>query len=186
MYLLKYFSKKDYVDLGGQRLYSYVNTPLWGCPAVDKDNFDVSPTLSSADFNSGYGMGPYAAYTERTFINVNANPAWAMIQSSTGLAGKYYKQSQWTKPAERGIICDGRSWFLETRSPGVGANVPVPPQLGNWAIGYNASAIDQFDRYRHGHRADRVAMNMLYCDGHVETLADVKLAYIAIRRHWPG
>jgi len=62
----------------------------------------------------------------------------------------------------------------------------VPPQLGAAAIGYNPAGIDQFDRYRHGHRPDRVAMNMLYCDGHVATLVDVKQAYIAIRRHWPG
>src|SRR6478672_11454588 len=38
-YLLKYFSKKAYVDLGGQRLVDFMGTPLFGCPAVEKETF---------------------------------------------------------------------------------------------------------------------------------------------------
>src|SRR5207253_3239094 len=72
MFLLKYFSVKQYVDQPGLRLGDYVNTPLFGCPVVDKENFDASG--NSQDFNSGYGMGPYALYSPNRYIGTNSGP----------------------------------------------------------------------------------------------------------------
>jgi prepilin-type N-terminal cleavage/methylation domain-containing protein/prepilin-type processing-associated H-X9-DG protein len=188
MFLLKYFSKQQYSNVAGQRLGDFVNTPLWGCPAALKEDFQTS--ASSADFNSGYGMGPYGLYTPTTYVNVNGTPPgqptgshWAMISNSSGnLQGRYLKQVQWTQPAQRGIIADSRSWFLEIRSFGAAT---IPAQTG-FGLQYDPNALDQFDRYRHGQRNRKQAFNVLFCDGHVSTLTDVKEGYIAFRRKFPG
>ena len=191
-FLLKYFSKKAYTDTGGKRLNDFMNTPLWGCPIVEKTDADASS--SSADFNSGYGMSPYASYNESNYIGVNSQPPgaikgshWAMISSSSGnLEGRYFKQTEWTRPALKGIIADSRSWFLETRAIATGAE-PTPQVKGS--MGYDAAASDQFDRYRHGssnRKKKIVSFNMLFCDGHVTALQDIHDGYRAIRMKFPG
>ncbi|MEO6436272.1 MAG: type II secretion system protein [Tepidisphaeraceae bacterium] len=191
-FLFKYFTKKQYTNLAGQRLNDFMKTPLWGCPQVEKSDADA--TTSTADFNSGYGMAPYASYTETRWFGANSAPAgivkgshWAMISSSSGgLEGRYFKQTEWTRPALRGIIADSRSWFMETRAIAVGGQ-PTPQVKGT--MGYDGAASDQFDRYRHGagNRGKKiVAFNMLFCDGHVATLRDITDGYRAIRMKFPG
>jgi prepilin-type processing-associated H-X9-DG protein len=194
MFLLKYFTKKEYTNTPGLRLIEFQGTPLFGCPAVDRPDFDAS--TSSAEFNSGYGMVPYATYAPDKYFGTNSGPPpgsaykgshWAFISQASGdLNGRFYKRNHWLQPAEHGIIADSKSWFLEVRSPGTAPNTAVPPQPKKGAMGYDPNAIDQFDRYRHGKRPDRIAFNILYCDGHVASVSDVKQGYIAMRRHWPG
>jgi prepilin-type N-terminal cleavage/methylation domain-containing protein/prepilin-type processing-associated H-X9-DG protein len=196
-FLLKYFKpKQEFIYIpGGARLLDFKDTPLYGCPVVDAEQFIASANLQ--EFNTGYGMGPYAMYTPNKYIGANSGPVagapstfkgshWAMISDASGqLNGRWLKQVQWTQAQERGIIADSRSWFLEIRSPGTGPNVTIPEQnMG--PIGYDSAALDQFDRYRHGKRKGRVAFNVLFCDGHVATLQDIKQGYIAFRRHFPG
>lgn len=189
-YLLKYFAKKT-DDPSGTTLplASFRNTPLWGCPAATKEDFDL--TTSSADFNSGYGMGPYAAYTEKFPTGIaNADPSWAMIQRNPNpIRGRYYKQEDHKNPQRKGIIADARSWFLEIRNPG-SQNPPIQFAGG---FGYEPSAIDQFDRYRHGKYPSpgsftdgRQIFNVLFCDGHVDALKDVRDGYRAFRGRYPG
>jgi prepilin-type N-terminal cleavage/methylation domain-containing protein len=191
-FLLKYFTKRAYSNTAGRRLQDFMGTPLWGCPAVEKIDMDAS--ASSADFNSGYGMGPYALYTRARFIGTNSGPAttfgytvkgkhWAFIDLS-GTEGQYFKKNQWLQASEHGIISDSRSWFLETRS--VASESAIVAPTGTGAMGYDAAASDQFDRYRHGSRQKkRVLWNMLYCDGHAGAITSVVEGYMAIRMHFP-
>jgi prepilin-type N-terminal cleavage/methylation domain-containing protein/prepilin-type processing-associated H-X9-DG protein len=192
-FLIKYFSKRSYVA-GSGTLLAFVNTPLYGCPAVDKADFDAAS--SSGAFDSGYGFGPYTLYDVNKFIGWDSGPApgytlkaehWPFIKDtgtpSTSDYGQYFKQTQWTRPAEHGIICDSRSWFAETRSVTSAATISVQT---NGAIGYNGATSDQFDRYRHGIRQKKmVNFNMLYCDGHVRPLLDITDGYRAMRMHFP-
>jgi prepilin-type N-terminal cleavage/methylation domain-containing protein/prepilin-type processing-associated H-X9-DG protein len=178
-FLLKYFTKRQFSTTTGTRLIDFRNTPLWGCPAVDKENFDVS--TSSAEFNSGYGFNFSPGYWERQPANVNANNnliAWIKLSQ---WVGKYWKASQWTRPYERCIVADARAWFLECTS----FNNPLGEEpLG---VGYNGNYNNQFNRYRHGDRGKKKqAFNVLFCDGHVATLQDIKQGIISIRRRYPN
>ena len=194
MFLLKYFTNRGYTDTAGKRLLDFVNTPLFGCPSVDKPDFDAS--TSSAEFNSGYGMGPYALYGKNTFLTANSGPLaapytvkgshWAMIELDN-IQGNYFRMTQWVNPAEKVIIADSRSWFMETRSPTSLAAI-VHPQPETAAIGYDSLATHQLDRWRHSRRRggkNPQSMNMLFCDGHVAEVGNIEEAFRAIRGHFP-
>jgi prepilin-type N-terminal cleavage/methylation domain-containing protein/prepilin-type processing-associated H-X9-DG protein len=197
MFLLKYFSKKGYTNAGGKRLIDFTGTPLWGCPAAEK--LDADASTSSAEFNSGYGMGPYAMYTENTFVGSNSGPLpalgypekgghWAMINGSgtTGNQGKYFKQSGWLRPAQKGIIGDCRAWFMETRSVADKASIVDPTPPG--AIGYDSAASHQFDKWRHASKRGKknpVSFNMLFCDGHVGEIISIEDGFRSMRLKFP-
>ena len=183
MFLLKYFSKVQYTDNPGKRLRDYKNTPLWGCPVVDKDKVDAGS--SSEDFDSGYGYSPYGRWTERTSRSANASSAWPHVTPPTatspaGRVGRYHKLSQYTRIAERGIIADSRSWLLEI----IDFTYPAIPPQNVSTVGYIAGG-DQFDRYRHGKWKKTQSFNVLYCDGHVANLTDIRQGWIAMRRNVP-
>ena len=187
-FLLKYFTNRSFSGTAGKRLLDFMNTPLFGCPSVDKTDFDGSG--SSAEFNSGYGMGPYAAYTETKYLGVNSGNHWAMIkQSGTPCEGQYYKMTGWARPAEKAIITDSKSWFNETRSvANVGAIVHPSIPSETSAVGYDPNASHQFDRWRHSKKRggkNPVSMNFLYCDGHVGEVMSIEEAFKATRGHFP-
>jgi prepilin-type N-terminal cleavage/methylation domain-containing protein/prepilin-type processing-associated H-X9-DG protein len=194
MFLLKYFTNRAYTNTSGKRLVDFMNTPLFGCPSVDKTDFDAS--TSSAEFNSGYGMGPYALYGKRTFLGVNSGPApgyslqgqhWAFCASSNNTQGKYFKMTQWVGGAEKAIITDSRSWFNETRSVANLAGVVHPnPEAAH--VGYDGAASHQLDRWRHSKRRggkQPYSMNFLFCDGHGHEVTSIEEAFTAIRGHFP-
>jgi len=194
MFLLKYFSKKSYNNTAGKRLADFQNTPLWGCAAVDKTDMDA--TGSSADFNSGYGMSPYAGYTETKYTGVNSGPSaawgviakgdhWAMIQGDT-LQGHYYKQIEWHRPSTKGVVVDCRSWYPETRSVANAASIVDPATSG--MIGYDGNASHQFDKWRHSAKRggkSPVNFNCLYADGHAAVITDIVEGFKAMRGHFP-
>jgi prepilin-type N-terminal cleavage/methylation domain-containing protein/prepilin-type processing-associated H-X9-DG protein len=197
MFLLKYFSKKQYNAGAGKKLNDFMGTPLWGCPQVAKIEADSS--TSSAEFNSGYGMGPYALYTEQRYLGVNSGPVpaqgipvkgdhWAMINGdvATGNQGQYFKMTQWARPGTKCIISDSRSWFAETRSVASAAAIVEPTPIG--AMGYDGAASHQFDMWRHSRRRggkNPMSLNMLFVDGHVAEISDVTEAFKAMRGHFP-
>ncbi len=184
-YLLKYFTNRAYNNSTGHRLADFQNTPLWGCPQADKIDADASS--SSAEFNSGYGMSPYAAYNKTTFTGVNSGNHWAMIKAKgTPVEGIYYKMTGWVNPAEKCIIADSRSWFMETRSVNDEASIVDPQPAG--ALGYDGNASHQFDKWRHSKKRggkNPISMNFLFCDGHVAEVTSIVDAFTAIRGHFP-
>ena len=186
-FLLKYFSKKAYTDAAGKRLQDFMGTPLWGCPAVQKD-LDISQ--SSADYDSGYGMSIYPDYGPRTRLGSNAGSWSALINpNGSGTQGHYYKMTGWVHPAEKVIIADSRSWFMETRSVASAAAIvhPANPSL-TAAVGYDGGASHQFDRWRHSKSRggkNPLSMNMLFVDGHVADITGIEEAFTAVRGHFP-
>jgi prepilin-type N-terminal cleavage/methylation domain-containing protein/prepilin-type processing-associated H-X9-DG protein len=186
-FLLKYFTNRKYTDTPGKRLADFQNTPLWGCPAVQKD---VDLSASSAEYDSGYGFNMLPTFSQTKGLGSNAGPWSAMINpNGSGIQGKYYKMNQWVNPAEKIIIADSRSWIMETRSVASVAAIVHPKTNSEFAaIGYDGGASHQFDRWRHSKKRglkQPYSMNGLFCDGHVSELGGIEEMFRAIRGHFP-
>lgn len=203
-YLLKYFTKGELLRNanGDVSLKNYEKTPMWGCPEVQKTEIDIL-NANSADYNSGYGMGPYLLYRPNTYRTVNGTPPgrpnawhWNMIEGPTAgdKRGRYMKITEAGKPSDKGFVADSRAWFLEIRDP---VSATVVPQQPRGYLAYDQFATDQFDRYRHGkypsldsggysRTGGKVLFNVMFLDGHVEALSDVKNGYRAFRGKYPG
>ena len=144
---------------------------------------------SNAQLSTGYGMQQVPSMTPSYTVSdvIPPPPVMAELaqirQNPPSILGKYYKVNQWTRPADRILVADARSWVLDVPAPP--ASGVILPQSGV----INAPSVageDYYDRYRHGKRNTRVAFNALYCDGHASTLQDIKDGYIGVRMKFPG
>jgi prepilin-type N-terminal cleavage/methylation domain-containing protein/prepilin-type processing-associated H-X9-DG protein len=179
---------------------------VWGCPAWDgyisgsiitvnrnmpgySMNLDpmLTPDYPSAEHHSTSGSATVTGLKEK-----------AQITSS--VPGKFYKVSQWTHPAERLLLADGKFFNVEQLPLPIGTT-QLPGQEGNMSVTYTGSGIagqNGLDCYRHGKppgldkgtqfktSGGKVAFNILYCDGHVATATDRTEGYKAIRMRFPG
>jgi len=190
---------------------------LWGCP--DFTPFASTSTGLSANGESviytGYGMnldphypnakaGSSPPYTFEDQPNDRAfNPPLSGASSST--QGTWFKAKEWTRPAERCLIADGRAYSVECRQP-------PTPLLGDAVTGQHSDSMSTFwssdttygdhqtsmDIYRHGKRpkminsdthspaGGKISFNILYCDGHVVTAIHGSDAYKSTRMKFPG
>jgi prepilin-type processing-associated H-X9-DG protein len=140
-------------------------------------------------------MSVYAGYDVQKWTGLNAGPNaattmagghWPIIQLNT-LRGRYYKQTEWTRPALKGLISDSKNWYNETRNVASEAAIVDPVAVG--PVGYDSAASHQFDKWRHSPKRGKknpVNFNMLYCDGHVATITDIKEGFRAMRMKFPG
>jgi prepilin-type processing-associated H-X9-DG protein len=119
-----------------------------------------------------------------------------MRWAGTSFIGRYYRRSQWTKPAERMLMADSNFWLFDFQP----TLTTIAPQNATRVYNTNVGA-NHIDRYRHGKypnitgsgasavfnpRGGKVAFNVLYVDGHATTLFDIKEGYKAIRMRYPG
>jgi prepilin-type N-terminal cleavage/methylation domain-containing protein/prepilin-type processing-associated H-X9-DG protein len=186
------------IEAGDQR-----QSLLWGCPAWEGW---VTGTIGTMNRNMpGYGMSweprmtasypPFGTYT-------NPTKDRAIIVSWS--KGKFFKQSQWVSPSTKLLLADSRFYSVEqlaiTNANATEADIPA--QAWNMNVTYHSSAPGEntLDVYRHGKYPDRavapvnafkkdggkVAINILYCDGHVATETSKVAVYKAIRQRFPG
>src|SRR5258705_494046 len=105
--------------------------------------------------------------------------------------GRWMKQTEFAKPAQRALIADCRFWSLEALNP-VGGVIPGQEASPTSTYTSGVSGQTTFDFYRHGRyppvvgtqyatSGGSVAYNILYCDGHVTTATDRKEAYLSVR-----
>jgi prepilin-type N-terminal cleavage/methylation domain-containing protein/prepilin-type processing-associated H-X9-DG protein len=156
-------------------------TVLWGCPEWRKN--DGSALATDDNFRSGYSMNPYTRMPDipgpegRAYID-NGSSNWM---------GRYFKQTQWTKPSDRLLIADGVQDFLQCgrRTKGSLTRSDVWYPFGTSLSNIQTAHI-WFDTTRHGppsatgepRKQDPYSgkrwINALFCDGHVQPVSIVE------------
>jgi prepilin-type N-terminal cleavage/methylation domain-containing protein/prepilin-type processing-associated H-X9-DG protein len=150
------------------------NSVLWGCPEWSfTDEFDEGNYAETV--RNGYGMNYYPSYFEDGDLS--------KLAYITLGRGQYIKQTGWTKASERALVMDSITHVVST-----------PPMMdggGKW-FPFDPVVFGAFyvDGARHGKKGitkgesyTRPALNVLFCDGHVETVS-VREAWNAV--HNPG
>lgn len=147
---------------------------LWGCPEWSfTDEFD--PTNFAQTVRNGYGMNYYPTYFDDLDLS--------KLAYITAGRGQYIRQNNWTKSAQRALILDSITHVVST---------PMTFDSGGRWFPFDPVVFGAFyvDGARHGKKGitkmesyKRPALNVLYCDGHAETVS-VREAWNAI--HNPG
>jgi len=175
---------------------------IWGCPVFEGY---FTGTIGGVNrLQTGYGMNSEARmredYPSPTNLSLSGSPtATAPIEKAlirTYSWGRWMKQTEFTKPAQRALIADCRFWSLEALNPAGGV---IPGQEVRSTVTYTPGVNGQttFDFYRHGKTPSvegtqystsggSVSFNILYCDGHCATSNDRKEAYLSVRMKFPG
>jgi prepilin-type processing-associated H-X9-DG protein/prepilin-type N-terminal cleavage/methylation domain-containing protein len=164
------------------------NSVVWGCPEWGKQ--EESATDFASQVRVGYGMAPYPDPSFFTDAVMQDKKLTLLIGGDPPLKGTYFRQSQWVKPSEHGIIADSQwhvvMWPLDHTSPLRTENL-TRSHTWNATPGGNAPVPDfLIDGHRHlkrgvkkEHCYDQKGINMLFCDGHVATLS-VREAWNAV------
>jgi len=155
---------------------------IWGCPEWSKSLEDNDGGFTDS-VRVGYCMNSYPRFYEDG--KQLANLAYI---AQSGSRGRFLKQTEWTKPTDRGLLIDSVAHMLQ---------MPGTPEVisptHKWQpfdpVAFTADAF-YVDGARHGppgvskEKTYRTAyMNMLFCDGHVGSVS-VKDAWNAF--HNPG
>jgi prepilin-type N-terminal cleavage/methylation domain-containing protein/prepilin-type processing-associated H-X9-DG protein len=165
---------------------------LFGCPGFE--GYAVNTAFGVDRNNSGYAMNMYASASPTNPADPYAMPPkteYAMRWSGS-YPGKWYKQTQWTKPSERMLVADSILWLF-TLSPIAPGGSIAAQEIGKGGSSAPSPGGNKFDRYRHGtypsietatqfsKRGGKVAYNVLFCDGHAATLTTIEEGYKAVR-----
>ena len=158
------------------------NSVIWGCPEWTKTD-DYNATNFADKVRVGYGMQYYPMYWE------DGGQLRNMAYIIAG-RGRYIKQTQWTKPAERGLVADAITHIIQIPSTFGPSNALMPWDYGpNTTTSIPATAL-YVDAGRHlkgsatktqGYNSK--GLNMLFCDGHATSVSPPE-AWNAI--HNPG
>jgi prepilin-type N-terminal cleavage/methylation domain-containing protein/prepilin-type processing-associated H-X9-DG protein len=185
------------------------NNVFWGCPTWTRfyRGKPTSTTIYSSGLNCGYSMNPYpfAPYDTRAFGDpnggsigqVDVNKRTDVYGTATKPANQFFKQSQYTHPADRALIFDNihRNMIMGLPLPD---KWPYPPDSTSmqWLPAPDSLYLT-LDFLRHPNpknialggvgQSSKVqptdkSMNMLFCDGHADFIS-VREAYRAIRFH---
>ena len=175
---------------------------LWGCPVFE--GYFTGTVGGVNRVQTGFGMNCEARMREdypspTNLSTIGSATATGPLEKAlirTYSWGRWMKQTEFTKPAQRALIADCRFWSLEALNPAGGV---IPGQEVRSTATYTSGVSGQttFDFYRHGRTPSvegtqystsggSVAFNILYCDGHVATATDRKEAYLSVRMKFPG
>jgi prepilin-type N-terminal cleavage/methylation domain-containing protein/prepilin-type processing-associated H-X9-DG protein len=174
------------------------NSIFWGCPSFQENqrtyivdpwpNWRVNTANSTLHF--GYGMNIYTFAPRSTLTLTMGYRSWANRSTTSTVPatdGWYWKQTQWTRPAERALILDnahrdvsvgtGNPWWHAY--PGwTGKEMPPVPDIFSFTIDFN-----RHGKLPIGNGFKQPTLNMLFCDGHAATVS-CEEAHRAIRFHY--
>jgi len=176
---------------------------VWGCPEwLGRPQMGQTNSLYVNGvyiYEGGYSMNIYPTYkANNPKLGGSAVPSGQLAQRSQavwGIDGVRYKQSQYTSPSERMLVTDSILWLFSFR-PTSNPNGLLPQAVG-FGVNDDIAGGSNFDRYRHGkypapagarfsQYGGKVAFNVLFVDGHVSTLTDIRQGYRAVRMRDPG
>lgn len=204
-YLTK--GKQNFQVTNGLEAEAMRRSVMWGCPnwqtwrgtgstffngeSIVNNGYSMNylPTADVDNPRNGFGLPPSSERAMRV------DPT---VPGSFGV-GRYYKRTQYTRPAERILVVEAGLWFLSVTGSPTSTTIKKVPNQPATATGSTADAGNSWiDRYRHGKYPSvvggsyvydpgksRVRFNALYCDGSVRTLADYWEGYKGITMKLP-
>ena len=152
------------------------NNVLWGCPQWQRyTKVGASVTLGSI-YHPGYAMNPYPFAPN----DLNAAGTGVDGQKDVSVSGMpitnqgFFRQSQWKRAAERCLIAESVHGNLNLWSgvvtwpyqPDTSTPFPDRPDGGSFALDF-----DRHGKRPMGNRPNDPSMNMLFCDGHADTVS---------------
>lgn len=154
---------------------------LWGCPAWNRISKAGKIISYNGGLHNGYSMNLYVfAPAPVSIVNGYANWVYRTGAGAGAVDGNgwYYKQSQWRRPSDRSLVMDSVNVTTAVNEtwPWWGPG-PMPPLADSLKC--------SIDFNRRGARPsgtgerDR-SINMLFCDGHADTLS-AREAHYAVR-----
>jgi len=202
---------------------------LWGCPSfvpINSTSAGLSVNGQSVIY-TGYGFNGFPEYTSsypalnaaapygvlgdslsgaldtHAVATMNSTNNWKTLDfTGAGTGRKWYKQKDWSTPAERALIGDCRAYVLEAMAAAnIGAIAGQADLTGAvfWVGGSSPTpGQTSMDFYRHGvypkyagsnqfsTTGGKIAYNVLFADGHCRTLITREEGFRAARMRWPG
>ena len=163
------------------------NSVLWGCPEWYK-TVEYSTTRTADKQRPGYGMNMYNTWFEE--LGNKVVPYMYQQSDPNFKPGAYLRQTQWTKPAERGLLADSITHVIDVPNTFDRTN-PVMPfnynMFSTSGIPANTFYVDVSRHLKPGVTKDQAysqrGINMLFCDGHASPVSPPE-AWDAI--HNPG
>ena len=176
------------------------NNVLWGCPTWRRYT-RVGANTSFAGQHPGFQMnfmplaprdlavsGNYVLERRSKLAYQNLAGAAPLLTDPAAIRGEYFKQSQWTRPAERALLFDSvhpvwtvsfttaldyaTNWPFQPEGPLV---FPETPEGATFTIDFN-----RHGRRPTGNKPNDPSVNVLFCDGHASNVS-CREAYRAIR-----
>jgi prepilin-type processing-associated H-X9-DG protein len=182
-------------------------TVFWGCP--EWQGYYRASVGGTYQVQTGYGMNDYPTFTER-YPAANQSPPskecafvtnWSAVNPNSQ-TGNWQKQLVYGRNgAQRCLVTDSQYWLAECEPPPPSGTLPGQKIFDPGPVTYSLSNQTMIDVYRHGKYpkirvygssgfyntvGGKVAFNVLYCDGHVNTESDRRLAYKVLRMKFPG
>ena len=214
-FLAKYLTnmKTGVTLLEGGDAGNVTSTVLYGCPAFEPYTTANDPKNIVGGINrqyTGYGMNPWPRFDELETPAPGANfpPQWTDFDWDTypnqDKRKRWYKVIHFRKPSDRALVGDAYWWKIEAKAgPADGTAGPQKNRTftGSAYSSGNPAGQTTFDFYRHGkdpreavsgaggyfeRTGGKVAYNVMFCDGHVETMTDREQAYRITRMRFPG
>ena len=182
-----YVTDRKMINYNDIRILRF-DSVVWGCPeyakAIDLRTSDprINPNATNDELRPGYGMN-YQPFADRGL----AGQPLAYFSSTTGTRGRYLRQEQWTKQADRGLVADSPAHIIEWPNPLSQSSrwspYNTPFASGDFYVDVRHANTGRSDKDKSESYSKIPGIGMLFCDGHAD-LVTVREAWIAFRN--PG
>jgi prepilin-type N-terminal cleavage/methylation domain-containing protein/prepilin-type processing-associated H-X9-DG protein len=208
-FLAKYVTKNK---IGTSSTFAYEaadarKSIIWGCP--EWQGYFTGTVGEYNRVQTGLGMNDFPTFTENypTAGSFPPRNTSCFIQNYWNgrpdqWIGNWQKQTTYgRKGPQRCLVADSQYWLAEAEAPPTSGPLPGQKIFDPGPVTYSLSGQTMIDVYRHGKYpkvrvggssgfyntvGGKVAFNVLYCDGHVNTESDRRLAYKVLRMKFPG
>lgn len=211
-FLAKYLTKTKtgYGSTSAEESAEFRRSVIWACPAWE--GYAATQPGGVNRNQVGIGMNMWPTFTA-DYPAIGANPPHGMPSTDysqsvfidalgdAGQKGIWVNSTKWGKRgAERGLFMDCLFYDAESRAAPIDGTFPPQPAIQNnntFTPGIQGQTT--VDCYRHGKspgpgavadslsaRGGKVAYNVMYADGHVNSETEMKTAYLALRQRYPG